>query len=183
MHAGEILDWGAFFQHYRPSAVRFARGIVRDASLAEDVVQDAARALFESCEQDRLRVLSPEHARNYFYRTVHNLAVDAVRRASRAPEAAAPDPAQHAAKDAGPLDAILAQESSLAAARAERELFGAIETLPGSAREVLRLRYGEGLAFREIAERTGQPISTLHSRVEAALAKIRRRFGNPRGEA
>lgn len=183
MHAGETLDWGAFFQLYRASAVRFARGILRDATLAEDVVQEAARALFERCETDPLQILSRDHARNYFYRSVHNLAVDAVRRASRAPAAAAQDTVDRAATDSGPLTAILAQESSLAAARAQRDLVGAMEALPPSSREILRLRYGEGLAFREISERTGEPISTLHSRVEAALAKIRKRIGKPRGEA
>jgi RNA polymerase sigma factor (sigma-70 family) len=43
-------------------------------------------------------------------------------------------------------------------------------------REALGLRYLEGRSYREIAERLGVSISTLHSRVEASLEKLRERL-------
>src|SRR2546427_9044758 len=44
--------------------------------------------------------------------------------------------------------------------------------LPAAQREVVTLRHGAGLTFREIAERLGRPLGTVLTQMRAALEKI-----------
>jgi len=48
----------------------------------------------------------------------------------------------------------------------------AVDTLPAAQREVVTLRHGAGLTFREIAERLGRPLGTVLTQMRAALEKI-----------
>ena len=49
----------------------------------------------------------------------------------------------------------------------------AIDQLPAAEREVIMLRLGEDLKFREIAERTGAPLNTVLGRMRNAAHRIR----------
>jgi RNA polymerase sigma-70 factor (ECF subfamily) len=169
--------WGALVARYWPLALRMARGILSRADLGEDVVQDAARALFERAATGSASFESEEHARNYFLRAVHHRALDHLREAERGrvQSLEASPEAQPAA-----CDPLLALEEREARSRASERVRAALDSLRPAERELVRQRYLEGLAYREIAARTGAPISTLHSRVEAALARIRSRLGSER---
>jgi RNA polymerase sigma-70 factor (ECF subfamily) len=116
---------------------------------------------------------SPEHARNYFLRAVHSRALDVLRATRRERVqplggAAASEPEDREA------EASL-EEHEAAALRTER-MRRALGRLRPDQREALGLRYLEGRSYREIAERLGVSISTLHSRVEASLEKLRERL-------
>ena len=62
---------------------------------------------------------------------------------------------------------------------AERRLLvrQALLALPPEQREVLELAYFRGLSQSEIAERTGQPLGTIKTRVRLAMEKLRDRLG------
>jgi len=182
--SGSGIDWEAFFATYRPLALRIATGLVGDPASAEDVLQEAAGELFERAERKGLALASAEHARNYFLRAVRTRAVSRLRRGARDPgEPAAPAAERPASAEADPLERIARRESREERARLARRLEEALEGLRSEEASAIRLRYGEALGFREMAERTGLPISTLHARVEAGLAKLRRRLGKPRDGA
>ena len=53
----------------------------------------------------------------------------------------------------------------------------ALLALPPEQREVLELAYFRGLSQTEIAERTGQPLGTIKTRVRLAMEKLRDRLG------
>lgn len=53
----------------------------------------------------------------------------------------------------------------------------ALLALPPEQREVLELAYFRGLSQAEIAERTGQPLGTIKTRVRLAMEKLRDRLG------
>lgn len=56
----------------------------------------------------------------------------------------------------------------------DRALVGeALAQLPAQERELLRLRFWEGLSQTEIAERTGQPLGTVKSRMLAGLRNLK----------
>ncbi len=54
----------------------------------------------------------------------------------------------------------------------QREVQAALAMLPGEQRSSIELAYFEGLSCNEIAERTGQPLGTIKSRLRLALGKL-----------
>ncbi|GIX48451.1 MAG: hypothetical protein KatS3mg131_2662 [Candidatus Tectimicrobiota bacterium] len=74
------------------------------------------------------------------------------------------------------VDDRLCPEQLLEQARLHRHLQGAIECLPEAFREVIVLRYFEGLSYAEIAQVLGCPAGTVMSRLSRAKAALRRQL-------
>jgi len=145
------------------AAHNLARWLVGDASLAEDVVQDAAlRALgyFSSYRRG--------DARAWLLRIVRNTAYDALtaRRLqgttsldSTEPEREDEPPALQIPDPADDPEAALSRRQSLV------RLDQALAALPLELRECLVLRELEELSYKEIGHITGVPIGTVMSRL------------------
>jgi len=178
---GAGIDWAEFFALYRALALRIVRGLATDAAAAEDLVQEAARALIEHGAEHGFE--SREHARNWYLRCVKNLAISGLRRSGRSRVEPLGEGADPAASAADPAQALSEWETMAA----RRQLYGDVrrelDTLAAGEREAVELRYVEGLAYREMAARTGKAISTLQARVEAGLQKIRLAIGKRDVEA
>jgi RNA polymerase sigma-70 factor, ECF subfamily len=150
------------------AAYNLARWLVRDPSLAEDIVQDAVlRALqyFASFRGDG-------NGRAWLLQIVRNAAYAAVkaRRGGTdipletddgAPAMQLPDPGP------GP-EAMLAQRQSL------EQLDQALAALPIELRECLILCELEQLSYKDIARVTGAPIGTVMSRLWRARQALMR---------
>ncbi len=52
----------------------------------------------------------------------------------------------------------------------------ALDELPPEQRESIELAYFGGLSQSEIAERTGQPLGTIKTRIRLAMAKLKTRL-------
>ncbi len=121
--------------------------LTRKRELAEDIVQEAFMRLHAQFEDVR-------EPRKWLYRTVHNLALnhqrdnakivpfarDVVEATSAAAEAADPQPLP---------DEQIVRLESIGLVRLS------IEILDERSRELIRLKFNEGLSYKEIAERTG----------------------------
>jgi RNA polymerase sigma factor (sigma-70 family) len=145
------------------SAHNLARWLVRDASLAEDVVQDAMlRALgyFSSFRGGDARAWLMQIVRNVAY----NALASKQRRAETSLEENAPDCA-----DLSPLLSIpdTAEDPEAALTRRQDldQLEQALTALPVELRECLVLRELEALSYKDIAHVTGVPIGTVMSRL------------------
>src|SRR5262249_47238567 len=57
----------------------------------------------------------------------------------------------------------------------------ALAELPAPQREALELAYYAGLSHSEIAEKTGEPLGTIKSRIAQAVAKLRGALGSLEG--
>jgi RNA polymerase sigma factor (sigma-70 family) len=159
------------YDRYGRPAYGLALRIVRDETLAEDAVQDAFMALWRTAPR-----FVPEKgkASTWILTLVHRRAVDVVRREERRRSDsldAAPEP-EFARQEGGGAD----EEAWL---RLQRErVQGALRQLPDQQREALELAYYGGFTQSELAERLGQPLGTIKSRMFMGLARLRELLGD-----
>lgn len=152
---------GELYDRYGRIAYGLALRIVRDDALAEDVVQEAFLNAWRSAGR-----FLPERgkASTWLLTLVHRRAVDLVRREQRRRTdtlEGAPEPTGGTADEAVWL-------------RLERErVQDALKRLPDQQREALELAYYGGFTQAELAERLGQPLGTIKSRMFSGLARLR----------
>ena len=157
---GEEDALAALYDRFGRTAYGLALRVVRDAELAEDVVQEAFLSLWRTAGR-----FVPERARagTWLLTLVHRRAVDLVRREERRraePIESAPEAADAAAEEAPWL-------------RLERErVRAALASLPDAQREAIELAYYGGFTQAELADRLGQPLGTIKSRMFAGLARL-----------
>ena len=155
------------YDRYGRIAYGLARRIVRDEALAEDVVQEAFLVLWRTAAR-----FVPERgkASTWILTLVHRRAVDVVRREQRRRT----DP--------------LGEESERGSAGADEDAWlrferervqEALAKLPDQQREALELAYYGGFTQSELAERLGQPLGTIKSRMFAGLARMRELLAEP----
>jgi len=163
-------DDGALAELYdRFGAVAYSLAIriVRDTALAEDAVQEAFLAVWRTASRF---VAERGKARTWILTLVHRRAVDLVRREqSRRTEPLKDQP------EAGGRTAD--EEAWL---RLERtRVQEALKRLPDQQREAIELAYYGGFSQSELAERLGQPLGTIKSRMFTGLSHLREQLGEP----
>jgi RNA polymerase sigma factor (sigma-70 family) len=142
-------------------AYGLALRVVRDPALAEDAVQDAFLAVWRSAAR-----FVPERAKasTWILTVVHRRAVDIVRREEprrTEPLEAAPHPGANLTEDEAWL--------RLQRTRVQE----ALRRLPDQQREALELAYFGGFTQSELADRLGEPLGTIKSRMFTGLARLR----------
>jgi RNA polymerase sigma-70 factor (ECF subfamily) len=160
---------GELYDRYARPAYGLALRILRDESLAEDAVQEAFLTLWRTAAR-----FVPERgkASTWILTLVHRRAVDLVRREERR-RADALDETHEPTDGAGGAD----EQAWL---RLQRErVRAALQQLPDQQREALELAYYGGFTQSELAERLGQPVGTIKSRMFAGLARLRELLGDP----
>ena len=143
-------------------AYGLALRILRDEALAQDAMQDAFLDVWRSAD----RFLAERaKASTWILTLVHRRAVDLVRREDR--------------RRAEPLESV--PEAAATAALEDAAELGfrrkvvreALLRLAPEQREALELGYYGGLTQSELAERLGQPLGTIKSRMFTGLARLR----------
>lgn len=158
-------DADAFADLVRPYHRRLSTYLARmsgDRGHAEDLVQETLVRVWKGLESydDRKRFGS------WLFTIAHHVMIDHVRRRTRGPEAT-----DHSPEDlSGPGD----PSAELMAGELGRILSAAVEALPEKQRRVFLLRQHGTLKFREIAELTGEPLSTVLGHMSYATEKLQR---------
>jgi len=148
-------------------AYGLARRILRDDSLAEDAVQEAFLAAWRSAAR-----FVPERAKasTWLLTLVHRRAVDLVRREER----------RRADSLADEREAAGGATDEAVWLRYERErVQDALKRLPDQQREALELAYYGGFTQSELADRLGQPVGTIKSRMFTGLSRLRDLLAEP----
>jgi RNA polymerase sigma-70 factor, ECF subfamily len=154
------------YDRYGRVAYGLALRILRDPSLAEDAVQEGFVAVWRSAASFRADRAKPS---TWILTLVHRRAVDTVRREQRR-RADNLDQAPEPAASAGPDE-----EAWL---RLQRErVQAALRQLPDQQREAIELAYYGGFTQSELAERLGQPLGTIKSRMFMGLSRLRELLG------
>ena len=143
-------------------AYGLALRILRDEALAQDAVQEAFLGVWRSADQ-----YLPERAKasTWILTLVHRRAVDLVRREDRRRGEPLDDAAEPVALSTVEGEATLGFQ--------RRVVQEALKGLPSDQREALELAYYGGLTQSELAERLGQPLGTIKSRMFMGLARLR----------
>jgi len=143
-------------------AYGLALRVLRDEALAQDAVQEAFLAVWRTAD----RFLAERaKACTWILTLVHRRAVDLVRRQERRrgePLESVPEPVASE------------QVEEQATIRFQRQVVQeALRRLPPEQREALELGYYAGLTQSELAERLGQPLGTIKSRMFTGLTRLK----------
>jgi RNA polymerase sigma-70 factor (ECF subfamily) len=161
MARGDERALGELYDRFGGIAYRLAVRVLRDPALAQDAVQDAFLAAWQTAV-----AFDPARGRasTWLLTLVHRRAVDVVRREDR--RRAEP-------LDEAPVAAGDAVDESVEVREERRRVQAALAELPSDQREALELAYYAGLSQSELAERLGVPLGTVKSRMFTGLSKLR----------
>jgi RNA polymerase sigma factor (sigma-70 family) len=158
---------GELYDRYGRVAYGLALRIVRDRTLAEDAVQEAFLAVWRSAGAFLAEQGKPS---TWILTLVHRRAVDLVRREERR-RAEPLEDTEHPTGEATDEEAWL---------RAQRQVVQeALRKLPPEQREAIELAYYGGFTQSELAEKLGQPLGTIKSRMFAGLKRLRELLDAP----
>ena len=143
--------------------------MVRDRQRAEDLTQETFLKAYRALgDYDLSRRFS-----SWLFKIAHNATIDALRR-RRLDLVALEEPGD---EGVDPLDRLVDEGTILPEARAEASALGvalerAVARLRPEYREVVLLRYSEGLAYHEIAEITGLAMGTVKTHIHRARKQL-----------
>ena len=168
LRRGDPEAFDALLNRYQNRLYRYLLRLTANPAVAEDLFQETWLKVITRIDRyDESRPFEP-----WLFSVARNLAIDYLRKASPASldepsESGEARIARLGAGEPGALERLL-----------ERERRGLLERrldeLPALYREALSLRFEEEMTFEEIAEVLRAPVSTVKSRVQRALAALRR---------
>jgi RNA polymerase sigma-70 factor (ECF subfamily) len=159
---GDEQAMAALFDRYSRVVYSVALRVLRDASAAEDILQEIFMQLWRN--PDRF-IATRGSLGGWLAIVSRNRSIDALRRKRPTEQVE---------------DAILASPTNLAD-EAQRSLMmerarAAITQLPVEQRKTLEMAFFDGLTHTEIAEMTGDPLGTVKTRIRSALLTLRKAF-------
>jgi len=150
------------YQQHRQGLYSLALSVTRQPAAAEDAVHDAAVRLIHKAEAPA------GDSAAYVFRSVRNAAIDQVRRRQTQglqTEGLFADPAP------GPYEQATGHEQ-------RQRLMDAVNALPQAQREAIVMRIFGQLTFQQIADANQQPLSTVASRYQRGLTRLKQTMEN-----
>jgi RNA polymerase sigma factor (sigma-70 family) len=142
-------------------AYGLALRIVRDPALAEDAVQEGFLAVWRSATRF---VAERAKASTWILTLIHRRAVDLVRKEQ---------PRRSEPLETAPRESADDTEDQAWLRLRRAKVQEAMKRLPDKQREALELAYYGGFTQSELADRLGEPLGTIKSRMFSGLASLR----------
>ena len=158
-------------QRYERPLVRYAAHLLGNTDLARDVVQDTFLRLWSA---DRAEVDGRLAA--WLYTVCRNRALDVMRKERRMV------PLESVRTDVRPSDSPT-PGTVLDTAERRESIQEILTTLPQNQREVIRLKFQDGLSYKNISEVTGLSVSNVGYLIHIGIRAIRRRLAAQGGVA
>ena len=160
MRAGDQAAMTALYDRYSSVVYSVALRVLQDTGAAEDVLQEVFLQLWRNPSAfDAARGnLGP-----WLAVITRNRAIDAVRK--RRPEVDIDDVLVSVEPD-------IASETDRS--RAVEKIRSALGVMPAPQRSAMELAFFEGLTHMEIAEKTGEPLGTIKTRIRSGLLTLRK---------
>jgi RNA polymerase sigma-70 factor (ECF subfamily) len=148
----------------------YIRMMVKDEQLAEDIYQEtfikAVKVIDEGRYKESGRFLS------WVMRIAHNQVIDHFRAEKQNKNITPTTAGYDILATQSPLEKSIEEE--LIGSQIEADVRKLVAHLPEEQREVVKLRYYDGLSFKEIGEQTEVSINTALGRMRYALINLRR---------
>lgn len=154
------LDPTTLFEHTTWMR-RLAVSLVRDDARADDLVQDAWSVALDNPPADGVPLKA------WLAGILKNQARGNARKSTHRKDR------EHDAAQAIHGEALVATDEIVASIEEQRFLFDAVLELPDTYREVVLLRFHEGLAPRHIAAHLEIPVDTVRTRIRRGLDRLR----------
>jgi RNA polymerase sigma-70 factor, ECF subfamily len=152
----------SLYDRYAHMLLSVLTRILRDTQAAEEILQDIFYQLWRNAAQfDASRGSLP----GWLLVIARNRAISRLRRRN---PAEGEEWKESAATSTFHLETALSQQQMLGRVKA------ALENLPKEQRAAIELAYFEGLTHSEIAQRTGDPLGTVKTRLRSAIETLKR---------
>lgn len=158
---GNHLEFARLMDIYTDALFLFAKGILANSQLAEEVVSDVFIKVWES--RDKLSVIAD--LKSYLYSAVHNQAISSLRKENKNIVSIEDIDHFHFEPADTPDDGLI-QEEQL------RKIYKAVNRLPAQTKMVFSLAKVQGLKYKEIAKVLGISVKTVDYHVASAVKKI-----------
>lgn len=167
--AGNQAAFGELFARHGGSVYGFLARRLPDRALAEDLYQEA----FLRVHRARHTYDASRPFRAWLFGIVHNLVIDALRDAGRAPRTQALDEGGDAARGIATASPGGSPERQASAREAARALDAALRSLSPDEATVLLLARLEGLPYDDIAQIVGRTPAATKQLAYRALQRVR----------
>ena len=166
-HSGDPAAFAALVRRWQQPVARYLSAMVGRDDLVPDLCQEVFLRVFLA----RSRYRETGAFSSWLYRIAMNVARDACRRKRWQPQSL-PD---HELNALTPLSRDAAADRLSPDERQElaQAISLGLAELPFHLRQVLVLRHYEGIPFKEMARMLGVPPSTLRSRFEVGMSRLR----------
>lgn len=171
---GQPRALGEFYDRHAGVVYALAIRMLKDAAEAEEVVQDVFVQVWRHAKKYDVTRAS---ARGWLLMMTRSRAIDRIRARQARPGTG---PATSGAAGLSRLaDSRPGQDAELIDRESIARLEAALEDLPEPMRAALDLAYYEGMTQSAIADRLGEPLGTIKTRVRTALTRLRAALRSP----
>jgi RNA polymerase sigma-70 factor (ECF subfamily) len=179
MQAGDETALGAFYDRWFPIVSALITRMVKATGDVEDVIEETFWQAWRQADR-----YAPERGtvQTWLLTIARSRALDRLRSNRRLREESIDDTTSSATSGAS-LESSSNPSLDVEHSERKRIVLAALSELPPEQRQALELGYFSGLSHTEIAERTGQPLGTIKTRMRLAMQKLRERLSALREDA